>query len=142
MRWKRYEVVRMVPDERRPGLTHDHRTAAFPARWMAEWRAWRSTAKLERLDIESKFAVREIPPKKTPKYWGALQVNQAARWYPVPSASVTAGSEVVHISIGISRWHALGRACRWAKPRSREFVRVSRCVGERTYVPVVEDVSD
>lgn len=34
---------------------------------------------------------------------------------PLPYAHVTAGSLVVHVSFGITRWHALGRAVRWAK---------------------------
>lgn len=134
--WNRYEVVRLVPDQNRRGVTRSSRSAVYPFRWMAERKAWRTAARLDGVGGEVKFVVREIPPEKPPTYWPALQVNQASRWYQMPpGAHVTAGSVVVHTSFGFTRWHALGRACKWAKPRSAEFVRVARWSDERTYVP-------
>lgn len=44
----------------------------------------------------------------------------------LPVARVTEGSAVRHISWGITRWHALGRAARWARHRSGEQVRVGK----------------
>lgn len=135
-RWERYEVVRVVADQNRRGATISRRTATYPFRWMAERQAWRSEAKHAGIGGEVTFIVQEITPEVPPAYWPALQVNQASRWYQMPpSAHVTSGSVVVHTSIGITRWHALGRACRWAKPRSVEFVRVSRWSDESRFFP-------
>lgn len=40
-------------------------------------------------------------------------------------ATVMCGSETVHLSWGLTRWHALGRAARWARDRS-DTVTVTR----------------
>ncbi|TXI51941.1 hypothetical protein [Mycolicibacterium mageritense] len=134
--WDRYEVVRLTADQNRRGSTISRRDAAYPFRWMADRKAWRSEAKHAGIGGEVRYVVREITPEIPPKYWPALQVNQASRWYQMPpSAHVTSGSVIVHTSIGITRWHALGRACKWAKPRSLEFVRVSRWSDERRFFP-------
>lgn len=132
--WDRFEVIRLVADQNRRGVTHSSRSAAYPFRWMAERKAWRTAAQLDGVGGEVKFVVREVLREKPPTYWPALQVNQVPRWWP-PCAHVTSGSVVVHTSIGFTRWHALGRACRWAKPRSAELVVVARWSGERSFVP-------
>lgn len=46
-------------------------------------------------------------------------------FYPV--AHVTYGSVIIHVSWGITRWHALGRAARWAREHCPdEQIRVAR----------------
>lgn len=45
---------------------------------------------------------------------------------PLPCAHVLNGSAVVHVSLGITRWHALGRAARWARANATRFVYVTK----------------
>lgn len=134
MRWNRYEVIRYNPDSRIP-----YRQGAYPIRWVATWvAARRIQATLTAGDM--RYEVREKEPAVRPgQWWYELNVLQSPRWHLIPSASVMAGSTVVHLSIGITRWHALGRACKWAKPRSRQNVRVSKWANEHTHV--TEDAS-
>lgn len=131
IRWKRYEVLHIRTDS-----PFQDRHGAYPTRWLANWAAARHIQRALATDyIEPTYAVREIQPRTRPPYWDLLQVNQARHWYQLPSAQVTAGSEIVHTSLGFTRWHALGRACHWAKPRSRQQVRLIRWSDEPAFVP-------
>lgn len=132
MRWNRYEVIISLNDG-----AFRTRVRYYPTRWLATWAAARRIQRsLTAPGMNAiTYEVREIAPKSTPSHWRELSVLQTPHRYSLPLASVTAGSTVVHTSIGMTRWHALGRACKWAKPRSRELVRVSRWSGERSYVP-------
>lgn len=131
MRWSRYEVTKIRPDS---PITY--REGAYPTRWLANWAAARRIQRCMAIDDDTRYAVYEKDPAVKPgDWWHELRVLQASRHHPIPSASVMAGSTVVHLCLGITRWHALGRACKWAKPRSRQSVRVSRWGDEPTIVP-------
>ena len=64
-------------------------------------------------------------------HWAQLTVVEAAPGLKLPYAHVQAGSTVVHVSWGISRWHALGRAARWARDHSGLQPRVARWATRR-----------
>lgn len=46
----------------------------------------------------------------------------------IPAAYVTEGSVIQKTFFGITRWHALGRAAKWARKRA------SRCVYVRKWI--------
>lgn len=130
MGWRRYEIVRTLPDS-----VMVHRVGTSRWRWRANWVAARHIQRRISVGGDLDYEVREIAPRVQPDYWPRLQVLQASRWYPIPTAMVTSGSVVVHTSVGISRWHALGRAVRWAQPRSVDQVQIARWSGEHSRVP-------
>jgi hypothetical protein len=63
-----------------------------------------------------------------------LQVIQSRGLLPI--AHVTNGSVVVHVSLGITRWHALGRASRWARAHASRFVYVQKWADDYPHRPV------
>lgn len=133
MQWERYELRRSERDSfLDDSCTAGHRIGTYPTRWLANFSAARRIqASFVGGSPTVQYVVREIPPRVAPRYWPELTVLRAPRWRPVPSASVLAtGSGYVHTSIGFTRWHALGRACRWANRRSERPVGVGRWAGE------------
>lgn len=54
-----------------------------------------------------------------------LYIIQNRRWW-IPAASVMAGSVHIKGFLGITRWHALGRAARWARQNASQFVYVQK----------------
>lgn len=54
-----------------------------------------------------------------------LYIIQSSRWW-LPMASVEAGSTHIKGFVGITRWHALGRAAKWARRRATRFVYVQK----------------
>lgn len=132
LRWKRYAVIHTRADN----SPFTDRIGTYPTRWLANWAAAHRIQRALNTDYTTPtYVVRELSPRTQPTYWPALQANQAHRWYPIPSAHVTAGSEIVHTSLGFTRWHALGRAGRWAKPRSQQQVQIARWSDEPTFAP-------
>lgn len=135
MRWNRYEVV-----ETRPNTQVTFNARSYPTRWLATWAAARRIQQNLVADSDRTFEVREKEPAvRKGEWWYELSVLQAPGWRPIPTASVMAGSTVIHLTFGLTRWHALGRASKWANPRSRQQVRVSRWGNARTFVPEEPD---
>jgi len=44
----------------------------------------------------------------------------------IPGAFVAEGSVIIKTFIGVTRWHALGRAAKWARKRASRFVYVKK----------------
>ncbi|MGI6797719.1 hypothetical protein [Gordonia sihwensis] len=129
----RYELMRTA-DEYDEHLGRDvERTwhaGTYRWKWHAEWKAGRrSSAAATFGGGGARYWVRPEPPAVVPDAWESLTIIQSSSRLN-PSATVTAGSTVVCYRLGITRWHALGRAARWAKPRSRQQVRISNWQGE------------
>ncbi|WP_141717828.1 hypothetical protein [Nocardia altamirensis] len=63
-----------------------------------------------------RFGFPDTPEQPRYEQLAVLEGRQA--WLSPWLATVLSGSVPVHMSWGLTRWHALGRAARWARGRA------------------------
>ena len=67
------------------------------------------------------------PSTQEPKPTHVIETSRVFPKLVPPYAHVDAGSLVIHTSFGFTRWHALGRAVKWARKHGADgTLRVGR----------------